>query len=68
MYWKSDFKKGDRVKVVKETENVASMAKIGQIYTLKEQTQNDQKRKLWTTEELGFWCVSEFCIEKVNEN
>lgn len=65
-YWQSDFKKGDKVKVIRKNDNTASMAKVGQVYTLKSQTENDQERRLWTTEELGFWCISEFCIEKIN--
>ena len=65
MYWESDFKKGDKVKVIRRMENSASLAEVGSVYTLKSQTRNDQDKRLWTTEELDFWCVSEFCIEKV---
>lgn len=65
MYWKSKFKQGDKVKVVKESKNSVTMVQVGQICTLKSQTKNDISKKLWTTEENEFWCVSESNIEKI---
>lgn len=67
---KEMYKSGDKVRVVSKSTG-ATLAVVGNIYTLKDKVDNgkhapqDKKRKLWSTEELGIWCVSEFDIEKV---
>lgn len=67
---KEKYNPGDKVKLISNPSG-ATMAKVGNIYTLKSKVDNgkyapeDKKKKLWTTEELGFWAISEFNIEKV---